>query len=75
MRFFAKGTYCWKTNGEIGLKTPQFMKHKCVFAKGTYFMKQSNRTFYIGMTIFMLSFESTSGERIVAGTNAGFLPF
>ncbi len=30
-RAHTKGTYCYKTTGEISLETPQFMKHKCVF--------------------------------------------
>jgi hypothetical protein len=37
-RAHTKGTYCYKTTGEISSKTPQFMKHKCIFAKGTYFL-------------------------------------
>jgi hypothetical protein len=28
------------TNGEIGSESPQFMKHKCVFANGTYFFEK-----------------------------------
>jgi hypothetical protein len=31
------------TNGEIGSETPQFMKHRCVFAKGTMFFGKGQK--------------------------------
>ncbi len=36
-----------RTTAEISLETPQFMKHKCVFPKGTYFLETTGGTVLI----------------------------